>query len=41
MRQGRWKHVNTVIEYIEAAQRFEDNAADIAIKSVNTDQEST
>jgi integrase len=39
MRQGRWKHVNTVIEYIEAAQRFEDNAADIAIKSVSTNQE--
>lgn len=27
MRQGRWKDVNTVIEYIEAAQRFEENAA--------------
>jgi integrase len=27
MRQGRWKNVNTVMEYIEAAQRFEDNAA--------------
>lgn len=27
MRQGRWKQVNTVIEYIEAAQRFEENAA--------------
>jgi len=39
MRQGRWKHVNTVIEYIEAAQRFEDNAADIAIKNINTKQE--
>ena len=39
MRQGRWKHVNTVIEYIEAAQRFDDNAADLAIKSVNTKQE--
>jgi site-specific recombinase XerD len=39
MRQGRWKHVNTVIEYIEAAQRFEGNAADLAIKSVNTEQE--
>lgn len=39
MRQGRWKHVNTVIEYIEAAQRFEDNAADIAIKNSYTKQE--
>lgn len=27
MRQGRWKNVNTVIEYIEAVQRFEENAA--------------
>lgn len=27
MRQGRWKQVNTVMEYIEAAQRFEENAA--------------
>lgn len=27
MRQGRWKQVSTVMEYIEAAQRFEENAA--------------
>lgn len=27
MRQGRWKQVGTVMEYIEAAQRFEENAA--------------
>lgn len=27
MRQGRWKHVNTVLGYIEEGQRFEDNAA--------------
>jgi integrase len=27
MRQGRWKNVNTVMGYIEAAQRFEENAA--------------
>ena len=27
MRQGRWKQVDTVMEYIEAAQRFQDNAA--------------
>ena len=27
MRQGRWKNINTVLEYIEAAQRFEENAA--------------
>lgn len=27
MRQGRWKNINTVMEYIEAAQRFEENAS--------------
>lgn len=27
MRQGRWKNVNTVIEYIEATARFNENAA--------------
>jgi integrase len=27
MRQGRWKQVNTVIEYIEASERFVENAA--------------
>ena len=27
MRQGRWKEVGTVMEYIEAAARFEENAA--------------
>ncbi len=27
MRQGRWRHMGTVLEYIEAAQRFEENAA--------------
>lgn len=27
MRAGRWKQVNTVMEYIEANERFEDNAA--------------
>ena len=27
MRQGRWRQVDTVMEYIEAAQRFEENAA--------------
>ena len=25
MRQGRWKQVNTVMEYVEAAERFSDN----------------
>ena len=27
MRQGRWKNVDTIMEYIEAGQRFEENAA--------------
>ncbi|HSW71239.1 MAG TPA: tyrosine-type recombinase/integrase [Gammaproteobacteria bacterium] len=27
MRQGRWKQINTVMEYIEANERFSDNAA--------------
>ena len=27
MRQGRWKQVNTIIEYIEAHERFSENAA--------------
>lgn len=27
MKQGRWKQVDTVLEYIETAQRFEENAA--------------
>ena len=34
MRQGRWKSVNTVIEYIEAAQRFEENAASSVLKKI-------
>lgn len=27
MRQGRWKQVSTVMEYIEATQKFEEKAA--------------
>lgn len=34
MRQGRWKNVNTVMEYIDAAQRFEENAADSVLKKI-------
>ncbi|MFZ2316108.1 MAG: tyrosine-type recombinase/integrase [Gammaproteobacteria bacterium] len=34
MRQGRWKNVNTVMEYIEAAQRFEENAAASVLKKI-------
>jgi len=31
MRQGRWKQVNTVMEYIDAVERFNENAADIIL----------
>lgn len=34
MRQGRWKQVSTVMEYIEAAQRFEENAAGLVLKKM-------
>lgn len=34
MRQGRWKNINTVMEYIEAAQRFEENAAASVLSKV-------
>lgn len=35
MRQGRWKNVNTVMEYIEAANRFEENAAASILKKIH------
>ena len=34
MRQGRWKQVDTVMEYIEAAQRFEENAASQVLQKI-------
>jgi integrase len=34
MRQGRWKQVDTVMEYIEAAQRFEENAAGQVLQKI-------
>ncbi len=34
MRQGRWKNVNTVMEYIDAAKHFEDNAATFVLNEV-------
>ncbi len=34
MRQGRWKQVGTVMEYIEAAQRFEENAAGLVLQKL-------
>ncbi len=36
MRQGRWKQVGTVMEYIEAAQRFEENAAGFVLEKLIT-----
>lgn len=35
MRQGRWQHEVTVIEYIEESQRFENNAADLILNVIN------
>ena len=35
MRQGRWKQVGTVMEYIEAAQRFEENAAGQVLQKIS------
>jgi len=35
MRAGRWKQVNTVMEYIEASARFEDSAAAKVLESVD------
>ena len=32
MRQGRWRHVGTVLGYIEDSQRFNDNAAATALQ---------
>jgi integrase len=34
MQQGRWKQVDTVMEYIEAAQRFEENAAGLVLQKM-------
>ncbi|CAM4403524.1 MAG: Tyrosine recombinase XerC [Legionellaceae bacterium] len=36
MRQGRWKEVSTIMEYIEAAQRFDENAAGLVLKKINS-----
>ncbi len=32
MQQGRWRHVSTVLGYIEEGQRFNDNAAGIILR---------
>lgn len=34
MRQGRWKQVNTVMEYVEAADRFSENVASSILDKV-------
>lgn len=34
MRTGRWKQVNTVMEYIEASERFSENAAVNVLKKI-------
>lgn len=38
MRQGRWKQVGTVMEYIEAAQRFEENAAGQVLQKLSSEK---
>lgn len=35
MRAGRWKQTNTVMEYIEASERFADNAATTVMERLN------
>lgn len=40
MRQGRWKQVGTVMEYIEAAQRFSENAAGQVLEKIDLPQDS-
>ncbi len=35
MRQGRWRHVGTVLGYIEDGQRFNDNAAATALQDIS------
>lgn len=39
MRQGRWKQVNTVMEYIEASERFAENAASSVLNKMDSDTE--
>lgn len=34
MRAGRWKQVNTMMEYIEASERFTENAAANVLKKL-------
>jgi site-specific recombinase XerD len=36
MRAGRWKHTNTVMEYIEESDRFMNNAASMVLSTVKS-----
>ena len=38
MRAGRWKQVNTVMEYIEASERFPENAAMNVLQRLKADK---
>jgi integrase len=35
MRAGRWKQVNTVMEYVEANERFQEIAAATVLQKIN------
>jgi integrase len=39
MRSGRWKQTNTVMEYIEASERFVENAANFVLQKVAKDNQ--
>lgn len=36
MRQGRWKQVNTIMEYVDATNRFSDNAVTTILKNIDS-----
>lgn len=39
MRQGRWHHERTVLDYIEAGQRFDENAVNLIFKNRKQEQQ--
>lgn len=39
MRQGRWKQVNTIMEYVDAANRFADNVTTTILQTINKSNE--
>jgi integrase len=41
MRQGRWKQVNTIMEYVDATNRFADNAASKILEAITISSNST